>query len=298
MATRNQVMSLFGLSPEQMIQQEQETRRQEIAAIQDPYQRSGALIGQQVGGMFGGDQESANVQRQRELYASLQGVNFGDPTQMRQAASMLQSQFPDRALQLLMMADDMETTAQQRATSAAQEKAAGIKNVPKFMGYKYVKTGVDQLGNDVYGTQPYYEDVPIPLEDLDKYYAGEGRYKNWGGSSVAQATTAQPDAKPEGLKRSDNARDIEGSVGGPVVFQDGKYYMRDDEGNPVGQPLTKEQLGQIGVKVPEPVVAETPIQAEKRAKVEQQITQDRLQQSNINPTGTVFDPNNPFAGGM
>lgn len=296
MATRNQVMSLFGLSPEQMIQQEQETRRQEIAAIQDPYQRSGALIGQQVGGMFGGDQESANVQRQRELYASLQGVNFGDPTQMRQAASMLQSQFPDRALQLLMMADDMETTAQQRATSAAQEKAAGIKTVPKFIGMTYERSGTDELGNPTYRSRPLYEDVPIPLGDLQDYSEGKGKYAGW--LAPTGDVTPEPDAKPEGIKRDPNAVTIPSTQGANVVLQNGEYYLEDDEGNPVGQPLTKEQRGRIGVKVPEPVVAETPIQAKKRAEAEQQITQDRLQQSNINPTGTVFDPNNPFAGGM
>jgi len=119
--TRNQVLSLFGMSPEQMIQQEQEARRKEIAAIEDPYRRSGALMGQQIEGMFGGGAESPNVARARQLEATLQNVNMSDPDQMTAAAQVLhQSGFSNEALQLLARADEFRTSAQQRETSEAQ----------------------------------------------------------------------------------------------------------------------------------------------------------------------------------
>jgi len=293
MATRNQVLSMFGASPEQIMQQEAMRQAETVQAIRDPYQQVGSAIGVGLGRLFGG--ESAEVTRQRELFDQLQGVDFQNPEQMREAASQLQGQFPDRALQLLMLADDMETSAQQRATSAAQAEAAGIKSVPKFIGMTYERSGTDVTGEPTYTPRPLYENVPIPAKDLEDYYAGTGKYKGW---LAPTADKAPNDSTDEGIKRDPNAVTIEGSAGANVVIQNDEYYFENDEGDPVGKPLTKEQLGQLGVKIPEAVVPDTPEQAAKRARIEPQIKQNRLQQSLTNPTGTVFDPNNPFAGGM
>ena len=107
MATRNQVLSLFGATPEQIMQQQQRERGEDILKQQDPYARFGAAIGTGLANLFGG--ESEEVIRQRELYSMLGDVSFESPEDMRQAAKILQTQFPERALQLLDMADRKET---------------------------------------------------------------------------------------------------------------------------------------------------------------------------------------------
>lgn len=122
MATRNQVLSLFGASPEQILEQRRREQAMEVLKQSDPYQRAGSAIGVGLARMFGG--EPAEVTRQRELYSMLEGVNFESPEQMRQAAATLQSQFPDRALQLISMAEASEAKQQDIATSKARQQAS------------------------------------------------------------------------------------------------------------------------------------------------------------------------------
>lgn len=289
MATRNQVLSMFGMSPDQMIQQEQEQRRQEIAAIQDPYQRSGALIGQQLGGMFGGQQESADVQRQRELFAQLQGVDFQNPEQMRAAASQLQGQFPDRALQLLMLADDMETSAQQRATSAAQAEAAGIKSVPKFIGMTYERSGTDVSGEPTYTPRPLYENVPIPAKDLEAYYAGTGNYKGWLAPTADKAPPSSKEDEGNYIERDPTAVEIPNPEGAPIIRQNDNYYLTTDDGRVLATPLTEDQRRRA--KIPETAPPELPMVKEQRQQVEQQIEANRLKQ----PSTAAQDQLNPFS---
>lgn len=179
MATRNQVLSLFGASPEQIL----EKRRQEQAAAvlqqRDPFQRAGSAVGLGLARLFGG--EPAEVTRQRELYGKLEGVNFESPDQMRAAAATLASQFPDRALQLITMADSMETSQQQRATSEAQAQAAtataGLrgeqaKQIKDQADFVEVPVLIPQTKVDITGTpQTTYlqKNISVPKTEEDFY---------------------------------------------------------------------------------------------------------------------------------
>jgi hypothetical protein len=122
MAQRDQVLGLFGASPEQVMARIRREQSQEILQQQDPFMRAGSAIGTGLARLFGG--EPAEVTQQRELYKTLEGVNFESPEQMRQAAVTLKSQFPDKALQLLTMADAFQTSAQTRETARAEQQAA------------------------------------------------------------------------------------------------------------------------------------------------------------------------------
>lgn len=119
MATRNQVLGMFGASPEQILARRRREQAQEVLRTQDPFQRAGGAIGMGLARMFGGEPEE--VTRQRRLQQALQGVDMTNPEQMTQAASMLnQAGFSNEAMQLLSRADEFKTSAQQRATSEAQ----------------------------------------------------------------------------------------------------------------------------------------------------------------------------------
>jgi hypothetical protein len=75
MAQRDQVLGMFGASPEQIIARIRREQAQEVLRTQDPFQRAGGAIGMGLARMFGG--EPAEVTRQRQFTAStLQGVNM------------------------------------------------------------------------------------------------------------------------------------------------------------------------------------------------------------------------------
>jgi len=65
MATRNQVLSLFGASPEQIMERQRQEQAEMLQQIRDPYQQTGTAIGMALGNMFGG--ESAEVREARDV---------------------------------------------------------------------------------------------------------------------------------------------------------------------------------------------------------------------------------------
>jgi hypothetical protein len=198
MATRNQVLSLFGASPEQIMQQEAMRQTEIVQSIRNPYQQMGTAIGVGLGRLFGG--ESADVTRQRELYSQLQGVNFESPEQMRAAAATLASQFPDRALQLLAMADQRETSAQQRATLEAQAEEAqatsGFKGAQqeKIEGFEKVQTIVPQTVTDALGgsrTSYKITEITVPTSEAQSFRdTFNERYKALTGNDAPDVITA------------------------------------------------------------------------------------------------------------
>jgi hypothetical protein len=124
MAQRDQVLGMFGASPEQIMARIRREQAQEVLRTQDPFQRAGGAIGMGLARMFGG--EPAEVTRQRQLQQTLQGVNMEDPEQMTQAARVLnQSGFSNEAMQLLSRADQFRTSAMDRERSQASIDLAG-----------------------------------------------------------------------------------------------------------------------------------------------------------------------------
>ena len=118
MAQRDQVLGMFGASPEQIMARIRREQAQDVLSTQDPFQRAGGAIGMGLARMFGG--EPAEVTRQRQLQQTLQGVNMEDPQQMTQAARVLnQAGFSNEAMQLLSRADQFRTSAMDRERSQA-----------------------------------------------------------------------------------------------------------------------------------------------------------------------------------
>ena len=118
MAQRDQVLGMFGASPEQIMARRRREQAQEVLRTQDPFQRAGGAIGMGLARMFGGEPEE--VTRQRRLQQALQGVDMTNPEQMTQAASMLnQAGFSNEAMQLLSRADQFRTSAMDRERSQA-----------------------------------------------------------------------------------------------------------------------------------------------------------------------------------
>lgn len=229
--TRNQVLSLFGMSPDQIMQQEQEARRKEIAAIEDPYRRSGMQMGQQIEGMFGGGAESPDVTRARQLQATLQNVNMSDPDQMTAAAQVLhQAGFSNEALQLLARADDFRTTAQTRQTSAAQEAQletqAGQVQVPILT----MKTTVNLDGST--STTPTVSNVYVPKEQRQEYLDRFNQAMQ-GGGATDDTNQPQPDAI---VKTGSGAR---------VGLYGDKYYFLTDDNKQAGLVSDIEELGGV-----------------------------------------------------
>ena len=123
MATRNQVLSMFGATPEQVMERQRQAQAEFMAAQQDPFGQAGAAIGVGLGRLFGG--KSEELQRAEQLQQTLQGLDMTDPDQMTQAASVLnQAGFSNEAMQLLARADEFRTSAQDRATAGARQQAA------------------------------------------------------------------------------------------------------------------------------------------------------------------------------
>lgn len=294
MATRNQVLSLFGASPEQIMERQRQEQAKAIQQIRDPYQQTGTAIGMALGNMFGG--ESAEVTRQRQLYSQLEGLNFESPEQMRQAATTLQSQFPDRALQLLSMADALETSQQQRSASEAQAALAQKQANEVTRKYK-IKVKVFE---PLIPGGPAVEKVKEEVIDVKGTLNEDGTFKPYGGElAFLQSQGAEvTDVNDELPKVSEEAVGIQNRQGVDIRRQpDGAYVVVNDDGRIV-RTLTDEEVKSLGGTPVEPKKPELPIQKEKRQKVESKIKSGRIQQSIESPSSTVFDPSNPFSGGL
>jgi hypothetical protein len=246
MATRNQVLSMFGASPEQIMERQRQEQARAIQQIRDPYQQTGTAIGMALGNMFGG--ESAEVARQRELYSMLGQVNLDSPESMRMAASTLKDRFPDRALQLLSMADQLQTNVQSRATSKAQEEKANIVSVPRLVGYSDVYGKNDMGETIIVGQKPVYQNVPIPRSDIQAYNERQGKYQEWFDPTQPPTgdNTVEVKPIPENAVRLPETKN-----GTNVVLVGDDFYIATDEGN-LGRKITREEfIKDLGGALPE-----------------------------------------------
>jgi hypothetical protein len=137
MASRNEVLTLFGATPEQIAAKQRQEQLAMVMSQQDPFARAGSALGFGLARLFGG--ESADVLRARELQGAKQGLDLTTEEGLREAAKRLQAaNFEDRALQLLDMADRKATAEQARDISQ-------IKIIDKQI--PITVTSVDQYGD-------------------------------------------------------------------------------------------------------------------------------------------------------
>lgn len=129
MAT-NIVGGLFGISPEQVMQQRQETdadnafRYAQLNPLQQAkmsiYQGAAGLT-RGVGGLLGGDPELEKVSSIKQLSSQF---DLTTPQGMRQFAGALQSIAPNEAMMAAKRADEMMATQEQTALRSAQTAQA------------------------------------------------------------------------------------------------------------------------------------------------------------------------------
>ena len=155
MAVRNQVLSLFGATPEQIMQQERARQAEFLAAQRDPFQSAGAAIGVGLSRLFGG--ESAEMDQARQMQEAVAGIDPNNPDALRALAQSVSSFAPERALQIAAYASELEKSMMGQTV-----------NVPEVVGYD-TKPDVDTLtglqrvdanGQPMFTREPIFRNVP------------------------------------------------------------------------------------------------------------------------------------------
>lgn len=296
MATRNQVLSLFGATPAQIQEQQRQKQAEMILSQRDPYAKTGAALGTALAGLFGG--KTPEVERAEQLQQALGQVQFDNPESMYQGAEMLNTLgFPNEAVQLLGLAQDRAMNEQRIATAQAQETKAGFINAPRFVGY-VEKPRPDGLGGFIMTQEPRYETTPIPVADYEDYLNRAGKYANWYPSAEQASATSKTTATPV----PENSVTIQTSTGTPVVAvpKEGggfNYFTKTDAGT-LGVQLTPDQVKEAGGKLANTQSSELPLIRERRQQsnaatrtISPEETRKRLQQ----PSTAAEDQTNPFS---
>ena len=109
MADRNEVYSLFGVSPEVTQARIDQQRRTALQGM-DQYSRAGAKVGDFLSMLAG--VEDPRVSQARQLQEAMSTVDVNDPIKLREAAKMITALDPDKARQIFEYADNLEKTQQ------------------------------------------------------------------------------------------------------------------------------------------------------------------------------------------
>lgn len=181
MATRNQVLSLFGASPEQVMERQRQQQAEFLASQRDGFQQSGAAIGLGLARLFGG--KSPEMEAAEQMQAAIAGVDPNDPAALRELAKTVSSFAPERALQIAAYAGELE-----------KSKQGSVVNVPTKVGQKPIyKQDAKTLEWSIVGYEDQYENIPHertadglkPLVDISQY----------GAKAATDTGTEQPQAQ-------------------------------------------------------------------------------------------------------
>jgi hypothetical protein len=145
----NIVGGLFGIDPQQLMQQRQvtDTANAYKFASLDPMQRAqmsiyqgGAGLGRAASGLLGGDPELEKMSNIKQLSSQF---DLTSPKGMRDFARSLQSQFPQEAMMAAKRADDMDVSVA-TVTQKTREKAIPTSGLGKLLFEKdeLLKAGV------------------------------------------------------------------------------------------------------------------------------------------------------------
>jgi hypothetical protein len=164
MATRSQVLSMFGMTPDQVLQQELENQRSLLNAQQSGFGRTGAALGLGLGRLFGG--KSEQLTRAEQLQERFKGVDVNSPEALREAARGIADLAPEQALQIATYANQLE-----------RDQMAPIVNLPIQVGTKpkWMLNPLTQKYEQV-GEEPIYREIPFErlpdgLKSLDPRYS-------------------------------------------------------------------------------------------------------------------------------
>lgn len=234
MASRNEVLTLFGATPEQIMAKQRQEQLSQIMAQQDPFAKAGSALGFGLARLFGG--ESADVLRARELESAKQGLDLSSAEGMTEAAKRLQAAgFEDRALQLLDMAD--------RKTTAEQARDLAGKKIVNQTLTRTVKV-TDQFG-DVKETAvkipiPHMYDMTtrelVPIFDEDQIMAEA--------EAAAPKVTLESDGTPKSETRTRTTMEqalINLKPGETYELPSGRFVRKLPNGS-LSQPMTRDEM--------------------------------------------------------
>jgi hypothetical protein len=231
MASRNEVLTLFGATPEQIMEKERREQARMVLQQQDPYARLGAALGTGLARLFGG--ESADVIEARNLQSAKEGIDLTTEEGMREAAKRLQSAgFEERALQILDMADRKATAEQARGL---QGQTQVNKEIP-------VEVPFYDRFNDKMSTKTVMIKVPYQWDPKTKTTTpifGPEYEEQLKQQAIADAeANIQVEVSPasqseESLKARDRAMWANTPVDGIMKMTNGTYVRKGADGTPI-----------------------------------------------------------------
>jgi hypothetical protein len=200
MATRNEVLTLFGATPQQIAEKQRREQAAMVLSQQDPYAKVGTALGVGLGRLFGG--KSAEVIEAEQLQEARTGINLQSVEGMRAAAARLaQAGFEDRSLQLLDLASRREAE-EQRQGLAGNEVIQKEIYVPVKTTDAYGEPITKQVKINV----PYYFDpktkatTPIFGKEYEESLAKQ-QLENIEVTVEKETTSLTPEERVEQAKR-------------------------------------------------------------------------------------------------
>ncbi len=150
MATRQQVLSLFGATPEQVMETQRRQQAEFMAAQRDGFSQAGGAIGLGLARLFGGP--SSEMQMAERMQQAIAGVNPNDPEALRSLAQSVSQFAPERALQIAAYAGELE-----------KSQMPSTVDIPTIVGYETepdidATTGLQRLDEN---KQPLFKQTPI-----------------------------------------------------------------------------------------------------------------------------------------
>ena len=125
MARRDQVLSLFGATPAQVLQRIREEDRQFMAQMQTPESRVGFGLGRAIGRAFGGEDPRVAQARQRQAIAQGIKAPMGTSDYFAEAAQRFQEQgMTESALAATQQAQVLRQAEQEKAQAKRAQTAA------------------------------------------------------------------------------------------------------------------------------------------------------------------------------
>jgi len=147
MATREQILGMFGATPAQVRQRQLNQEQAERDSSSSGMDKAGKAIGQGLGTLFG--LKSPEMEMADQMQGAMQGVDLQDPTQLRALAQTVSSFNPQSALLIAEKAREIE-----------QQTTGERVDLPAIVGYEPIMK-LDIQGNSVkVGEKPIFQKVP------------------------------------------------------------------------------------------------------------------------------------------
>lgn len=153
MATRQQVLSLFGATPAQIQERQRQQQQEFLAAQRTPEQLAGGAIGVGLARLFSG--KSPEMQVAEQMQEAVKGVDVNNPAALRELATTVANFAPEQALQIATYAGQLEKTQMGEVVSAPLQ--VGTKPIYK---QEFNEAGLPTGKYIVVGQEPVFRDVP------------------------------------------------------------------------------------------------------------------------------------------